>query len=75
MSAVRSDVTAKLDEMVQGYMDGIDWTSIYEPSWLARKSVSYIHGFKNGMDDRQGNPREKADVLRRRAAMILGESP
>lgn len=68
-------MTAKLDEMIEGYMAGIDWLSISEPSWLAGHSVAYIHGFKNGMDDRQGKPREKADVLRRRAAMILGESP
>lgn len=67
-------MTTKLDEMVGGYMEGIDWTSIYEPSWLASKSVAYIHGFRNGMADRQGVPRERADVLRRRAEMILGES-
>jgi hypothetical protein len=58
---------------VQGYMDGMDWTSVYDPASLIHKTPAYQHGFRNGRDDRAGQPRERADVLRRRARMILGE--
>lgn len=64
----------KLDEMVQGYMDGLDWTASTScPIWIDKKPVAYWHGFMNGMDDRKGSARERADVLRRRANMILGD--
>ena len=63
---------SKLDEMVQGYMDGMDWGSFYEPASLEHNAPAYKHGFRNGMDDRKGQPRERADVLRRRAEMIIG---
>lgn len=58
---------SKLDEMVRWYRDGIKWTSCYEPGSLYYESTAYKHGFRNGMDDRAGNPRETAGVLMRRA--------
>lgn len=65
----------KLDVMVEGYMDGLDWTASNSvPIWIDKKPLAYQHGFMNGMDDRRGNPRERADVLRRRASMILGDA-
>lgn len=63
---------SKLDEMVEGYMRGIDWNLGYLPEWLEGKSIAYKHGFQNGQDDSRGHPRERADVLRRRAEMIIG---
>lgn len=63
---------SKLDEMVEGYMRGIGWNLGYPPLWLDSKSTAYKHGFQNGQDDLLGNPRERADVLRRRAEMIIG---
>lgn len=42
------------EEMIQGYMDGLDLTSP-EPS--GNRSRSYCHGFTNGRDDRAGKPR------------------
>lgn len=55
-------------QMVRGYLAGLD------DDLLPRKaSVAYRHGWKNGQDDLIGKPREAADTLRRRAAMILGE--
>lgn len=62
----------KLDEMVKGYMDGLEWSSYYEPASLDSKPPAYKHGFRNGVDDRKGQPREVAEVLRRRAEMIIG---
>jgi hypothetical protein len=68
-------MSSKLDEMVQGYMDGLDWPSdkFYYPASLVSQSPAYRHGFMNGVDDRDVKPRERADVLRRRARMILGD--
>ncbi len=42
-------VTPANDEMVQGYLDGMD-TDAPEPS--ANRSESYRHGFANGRADR-----------------------
>ena len=39
------------DEMMQGYLDGLDLSSP-EPS--DNRSRSYRHGFKNGRSDRTG---------------------
>ena len=50
-----------LDQMIEGYRDGRDPDSP-EPS--ANRSVSYVHGFLNGRDDRAGSPRAPAEVLR-----------
>lgn len=66
-------MTSKLDEMVKGYLDGLDWTSGYDPSSLLHMPPAYRHGFANGRDDRAGRPRDRADVLMRRARMILGD--
>lgn len=52
------------DEMVQGYMDGLDLSSP-EPS--ANRSRSYRHGFANGRDDRRGQPRDTFDNVIRAA--------
>jgi hypothetical protein len=49
------------DEMVQGYMDGLDLDSP-EPS--ANRSASYRHGFANGRDDRRGKPRASFEAIR-----------
>lgn len=55
-------------QMVQGYLDG------YAGESMPRKStVAYRHGYRNGQDDLVGKPREAANTLRRRAAMILGK--
>jgi hypothetical protein len=61
------------DEMVEGYVDGLDLDSP-EPS--ANRSRSYRHGFANGRDDRRGKPRASADFIRRQAdeAMISDEA-
>lgn len=53
-------------EMVAGYLRGLDG----EPP-PRKTTVAYRHGYRNGQDDLNGKPREKADTLRRRAAMIL----
>ena len=50
-----------LDEMIEGYRDGRH-PDCPEPS--ANRSVSYLHGFLNGRDDRAGSPRAPAEVLR-----------
>lgn len=53
------------DPMVRGYCDGAQGCA------PRGESAAYRHGYANGCDDRQGRPRERADVLRRRAEMIL----
>ena len=52
--------------MVQGYMRGRDGLP------PEQSGAAYMHGYKNGQDDINGAPRERAGVLRRRANMILG---
>lgn len=56
------------DEMVQGYLDGLDLDSP-EPS--ENRSHSYRHGFANGRDDRSGKPRASADRLRADAEIAM----
>lgn len=52
--------------MVQGYMRGRDDLA------PEQSGAAYMHGYRNGQDDVSGTSRERADVLRRRADMILG---
>lgn len=54
-------------EMVQGYMRG---SRGLPPE---RKGAAYTHGYRNGIADHTGIPAERADVLLRRAGMILGD--
>lgn len=62
-----------ISDMVEGYLAGLHSESIDLPECHAKKSPSFKHGWLNGRDDRQGTPRERFDVLRRRANMIIGE--
>lgn len=48
------------DDMVQGYLDGLD---LDNPEPSENRSFSYRHGFANGRDDRYGKPRASAIVL------------
>lgn len=59
-------------EMVEGYMDGSDWSSP-EPS--GNRTRSYRHGFANGRDDLRGNPRASYNLLKKMAedAMRMDE--
>lgn len=52
------------DEMLEGYMDGLDLNSP-EPS--SNRSHSYRHGFANARDDRRHEPRDSAPALRAEA--------
>ena len=58
--------------MTKGYLDGLD-SHLDNPPKENKWSPAYKHGWLNGRDDRKGNPRDKADVLRRRSSMISGE--
>lgn len=62
----------RLDEMVAGYMAGFRSRSDELPDCHKDKSPGFRHGWLNGRDDRNGKPRERADVLRRRAEMMIG---
>lgn len=62
---------SKLDEMVAGYRAGLNSNSDELPECYQSQPVAWRHGWLNGRDDRIGHPRESADVLRRRAQMIL----
>lgn len=68
------DLTMKEQEMMAGYMDGLDAGSHEIPDCHRNKSAAYRHGWLNGRDDRIHKPREKASVLRNRASMIIGDS-
>lgn len=61
----------KLDDMVAGYLAGLDSGAMELPDCHKEKSPAFKHGWLNGCDDGIGCPREKAQVLRRRADMIL----
>lgn len=54
--------------MVQGYWRGSAGLT------AEQSGAAYMHGYRNGQDDRAGSPREMCDVLRRRADMILSSS-
>lgn len=56
------------DEMVEGYMDGLKPES---PEAGPNRSESYNHGFKNGRDDLNSEPRAKADELRKQAEKAI----
>lgn len=58
------------DEMVRGYMRGFEGEDATMPACYAKESAAFKHGWKNGRDDRTGTPRDRAEVLRRRAAII-----
>lgn len=57
-------------EMREGYHDGLDM-DCPEPS--SNRSASYRHGFANGRDDRAGEPRAPAAVLRIQADLCIAE--
>lgn len=67
------DLTVKEQEMMDGYMDGLNSGSQEIPDCHKNKSAAYRHGWLNGRDDRIHRPREKASVLRNRALMIIGD--
>lgn len=56
------------EEMIAGYLDGLDHDS---PVPSDNRSHSYQHGFANGRDDRRGKPRDTYQnlVVRADAAM------
>lgn len=62
------------DDMIEGYRDGLR-TDALPPG--PNRSASYIHGWKNGRDDRLGQPRRTAAALRAQAddAMRLDALP
>jgi hypothetical protein len=59
---------AALDEMVQGYRDGLDPDS---PAPSSNRSLSYAHGFHVGQGDCQGQPFHDAATLRLLAETAL----
>lgn len=60
--------------MMDGYFAGLDSGSYELPECQKDKSAAFKHGWLNGRDDRLGKPRDRADVLRRRARMIEGQA-
>jgi hypothetical protein len=56
--------------MVVGYLAGLSSGSSILPDCHRANSPQFKHGWLNGRDDRIGKPRERADVLRRRADMM-----
>ena len=52
------------DDMMQGYLDGYERDAV-RPG--PNRSASYVHGWKNGRDDRIGMPRSTAAELREKA--------
>ena len=60
--------------MVNGYFAGLNSASSEPPQCHENQPAAFKHGWLNGRDDRVGNPRDRADVLRRRAQMIDGQA-
>jgi hypothetical protein len=56
-------------ELVQGYLHGL--RNLPKRS----QTAAYKHGYENGVDDRTGRSRNKANVNIRRANMIPGITP
>jgi hypothetical protein len=60
-------------EMIEGYLDGFRDTRAELPE-RSNYSSAYVHGWRNGRDDRMRSPRAPAAVLRAIAnALIDGE--
>lgn len=57
------------DDMVQGYLDGLDDDRVDLPGTFGNRSACYCHGWLNGRDDRLHRPRAPAAVLRELAAV------
>ena len=60
-----------MDDMVAGYLAGFSSGSAELPECHWTKPSAFRHGWLNGRDDRIGQPREPARVLRARADMIV----
>jgi hypothetical protein len=59
-------------EMIEGYLDGrIDERQ--ELPDLSNRSGAYIHGWRNGRDDRTRKPRASIRILRMEADAALKE--
>jgi len=58
-------------DMVRGYAAGYNSECLDLPDCHVRQSPAFRHGWLNGRDDRIGNPRERASVLRARAELIV----
>jgi hypothetical protein len=67
---VNSQEQAKFDDMLLGYMDGLDPNS---PPPSSNRTPAYHHGFMNGRDDLSRKPRDSAQNLREQADRILQE--
>lgn len=61
-------------DMVRGYMAGFNSDSLDLPNCHDFQSAAFRHGWLNGRDDRVGNPRERASVLRARAGLIVSNT-
>jgi hypothetical protein len=57
------------DEMLEGYMDGLG-SDLDELPQGTNRSPGYMHGWRNGRDDRKGKPRAAAAELRSEAEEI-----
>lgn len=61
-------------EMVRGYLAGFNSGELDIPACHDMQSVAFRHGWMNGRDDRTGSPRDRAQVLRARAELILANT-
>ena len=58
------------DWMTRGYLAGIKGEACEPPNYPVDQDA-YMHGWRNGEDDRNKRPRASAAQLRERAANIL----
>lgn len=59
-------------EMIEGYMHGFRDTRQELPD-TTNYSPAYVHGWRNGRDDRMRSPRAPAAVLRSIASALIQE--
>lgn len=60
-------------DVVEGYMDGFRDTRDQLPR-LHNRSALYVHGWKNGRDDRLKQPRASAAVIRAELAALTDKA-
>jgi hypothetical protein len=65
-------MTTDNDEMTRGYMDGFDDDRLDLPE-SSNYTQQYMHGWRNGRDDRLGVPRAPACHLREKAQELISE--
>lgn len=71
MNATKLNLSFYENEMMEGYLDGLKDIRPHLSAQATNRSHSYQHGWLNGRDDRNHNPRAGAEILRKQAEKAI----